>query len=202
MPIFRSLLGFLFILTLFDTGAEAASARVGRNYARLVEKSHHMREARYRLAPLPFVRFCMEYPKECRGLEGETSVELTDERMSELVEVNHQINARIQPEPDMTIERRWKLDVTSGDCNAYAVAKRHELIERGWPARSLSLAVVITPEGEGHLVLTVRSDRGDLVLDNLREDVVKWNRTGYDWKIRQSAEQPLFWVEVERDARV
>ena len=51
------------------------------------------------------------------------------------------------------------------------MTKRHELMARGWPARSLLLAEVVTNWGEHHLVLVVRTRTADLVLDNLDADI-------------------------------
>ena len=63
-------------------------------------------------------------------------------------------------------------------------------MRRGWPAAALALTVAKTPWGEGHLVVTVRTDQGDLVLDNLRSSIVSWRSTGYDWIMRQSERNP------------
>ena len=89
------------------------------------------------------------------------------------------------------------MNVAAGDCNEFAVQKRHELIARGWPAAALALTVVKTSWGEGHLIVTVRTDQGDLVLDNLRSDIVPWQRAGYHWIMRQSERNPQFWVDLE-----
>ena len=110
--------------------------------------------------------------------------------------VNRAVNIAIRPKPDASALRDWKLDVDAGDCNAFAVQKRHELIRRGWPAAALALTVAKTRSGEGHLVVTVRTDQGDLVLDNLRSNIVSWRRTGYDWIVRQSERNPQYWVEL------
>ena len=59
-----------------------------------------------------------------------------------------------------------------------------------------------TPAGVGHLVLTVRTDRGDLVLDNRRPNVVAWQLTGYVWTMRQSERNPRYWVEINQGAPV
>jgi hypothetical protein len=45
-------------------------------------------------------------------------------------------------------------------------------------------------------VVTVRTDQGDLVLDNLRSSVVSWQKTGYRWIMRKSERNPQFWVEL------
>jgi predicted transglutaminase-like cysteine proteinase len=156
-----------------------------------------MREGGFALAPFSFVKFCLDYPSDCPRSAGPGRVHLTSERMTELASVNRAVNAAIRPTPDTSAFRYWKLNVIAGDCNSFAVQKRHELIQRGWPAAALALTVVKTSWGEGHLVVTVRTDKGDLVLDNLRATIVSWQRTGYDWIMRQSERNPQFWVDLD-----
>ena len=156
-----------------------------------------MREGDYALAPFSFVKFCLDYPSDCPKSTGAARVRLTRERSAELSSVNRAVNAAIRPKPDTSELRYWRLDVDAGDCNSFAVQKRHELIRRGWPAAALALTTAKTARGEGHLVVTVRTDRGDLVLDNLRSSVVSWQKTGYDWIMRQSERNPQYWVELD-----
>jgi predicted transglutaminase-like cysteine proteinase len=155
-----------------------------------------MREGGYALAPFSFVKFCLDYPGDCPKSAGPGRIRLTSARMAELASVNRAVNNAIRPTPDTSVFRYWKLNVDAGDCNSFAVQKRHELIRRGWPAAALALTVAKTPWGEGHLVVTVRTDQGDLVLDNLRSNIVSWQRTGYDWIMRQSERNPQYWVEL------
>ena len=42
--------------------------------------------------------------------------------------------------------------------------------------------------GEGHAVLMVRTDRGDYILDNKRNAVLPWYRTGYVFVKREGSE--------------
>jgi predicted transglutaminase-like cysteine proteinase len=156
-----------------------------------------MREGGYALAPFSFVKFCLDYPGDCPKSAGPGRVHLTSAHMAELANVNRVVNAAIRPTPDTSAMRFWRLNVSAGDCNSYAVEKRHELIRRGWPAAALALTVAKTSWGEGHLVVTVRTDQGDLVLDNLRSSIIAWQKTGYDWIMRQSEVNPQFWVELE-----
>lgn len=154
-------------------------------------------EGDYALAPIPFVRFCMSNPAECASDGRIGHVALDAAAWQELNEINDAVNQRISPNYAQAGRLEWSLSTAYGDCNDYAVQKRHELLSRGWPASALSLAVVTTALGEGHLVLTVRTDRGDIVLDNLRSRIVAWNSTGYRFVKRQSASQPNYWVEVK-----
>ena len=38
------------------------------------------------------------------------------------------------------------------------------------------MTIVRDQDGEGHAVLTVKTDRGDFVLDNLTDEILPWNR--------------------------
>ena len=161
-----------------------------------IRRASWIAEGDYALAPISFVRFCMSNPGECIA-DGRTGhMTLDAAAWLELNEINHAVNLRITPNHAEAGRLEWSIGTAYGDCNDYAVQKRHELLSRGWPASALSLAVVITARDEGHLVLTVRTDRGDIVLDNLRNRIVAWNATGYRFVKRQSASQPNYWVET------
>ncbi|MDE2463225.1 MAG: transglutaminase-like cysteine peptidase, partial [Alphaproteobacteria bacterium] len=50
--------------------------------------------------------------------------------------------------------------------------------------------------GELHAVLVVSTADGDYVLDNLRRDILPWNKTGYVYLSRMWAQSPTNWVKV------
>lgn len=170
-------------------------------------------EGRATLPPMAYLRFCKTYPGECAAPIGDAPApgpgepreerqdERLAERLSELRRVNRQANTRIRPVVRLP-GAPWLLEAASGDCNTYAVQKRHALLKAGWPPAALSLAVVITSMGEGHLVLVARTGAGDLVLDNLHNDVRPWNATGYAWRKIQSARDASNWVDVAADRSV
>ena len=151
-------------------------------------------EGAFVLPPVSFTQFCLSYPQECPEAGGAKAANLTRKLISELRAVNQRVNRAITPSE--VAPGNWALDIAQGDCNDYAVQKRHELLRRGWPAGTLALTVVRTPWGEGHLVLMVRTNRGDLVLDNLRPEIRDWRRSRYEGLMRQSAENPKFWVSL------
>jgi predicted transglutaminase-like cysteine proteinase len=66
-------------------------------------------------------------------------VRLTEERWADLKEVNQTVNRNIIAERNKRslAEETWLINPDRGDCNDYAVSKRHELLDRGWPARAL-----------------------------------------------------------------
>src|SRR5207253_491444 len=98
--------------------------------------------------------------------------------------VNHDVNTAIAPTVKnygADLRNGWTIAPTTGDCNDYAVTKRHDLIESGLPAKALRLSVVRTASGAGHLVLVVATSSGDLVMDNLTDTLRPWTSTNYRW---------------------
>ena len=158
------------------------------------------------LAPMAFTQFCLKYPSDCKSgrllLEGDR-IELNDMRRSELETVNRTVNSSIRPERNENglAGEKWLLSPLRGDCNDYAVTKRHQLIARGWPARTVLLSEVVTVSGEHHLVTVVRTNSGDLVLDNLTDQIKPWSRTPYRWLRIQTPKNPNYWASIsERNA--
>jgi predicted transglutaminase-like cysteine proteinase len=155
----------------------------------------------YTLPPMAFTRFCMRYADQCKPehivFRG-GPVRLTAERWDDLKEINKKVNDYIVPEPNTegVMAERWIINPASGDCNDYAVSKRFELLKRGWPTRTLLLSEVVTPWGEHHLVLVVRTSAGDLVLDNLTPQIRPWNRAPYRWVRMQTSKNPNYWASL------
>ncbi|MET4291380.1 putative transglutaminase-like cysteine proteinase [Bradyrhizobium sp. LB8.2] len=155
------------------------------------------------LAPMAFTIFCLKYKDECKPRPQHIvfrggRLKLTAERMAQLQEVNHQVNSAIRPEPNLEGLRgeKWLLHPTSGDCNDYAVTKRHDLIAKGFPARSVLLGEVVVPWGEHHLVVVVRTSSGDLVLDNLTGHILPWSKKSYRWVRIQTPKNPTYWASL------
>jgi predicted transglutaminase-like cysteine proteinase len=134
------------------------------------------------LPPFAHARFCVQYPDDCkvkRMAFRPKKLQLTYKRLAELMAINTQVNRSIKFEANLggVAAERWIIGPKNGDCNDYAVTKRHELLARGWPSRSLLLAEVVVPSGEHHLVVVVRAKEGDLVIDNLNANVRPWFKT-------------------------
>jgi predicted transglutaminase-like cysteine proteinase len=154
------------------------------------------------LAPLAYSRFCLQFPDDCRlhrmAFRRPKPEVLTTARLEDLVAVNHGVNHAILPQADPgdVIDEHWRVSPRAGACHDYAVTKRHELLAHGWPDRALLLAEVVVPGGEHHLVLVVRTNEGDMVLDNLNAGIKSWSRTPYQWVRIQSPGNPNFWTTV------
>ena len=157
----------------------------------------HLRFGDLTLPPMAYTKFCLNYPDECRPrlLFRGGPVHLTEARWKDLKEVNETVNSSIVPEPNELglAAETWLIDPGHGDCNDYAVSKRHQLLRRGWPQRALLLGEVATVWGKRHLVLVVRTQSGDLVLDNLTAQIRPWPRAPYRWFRIQSPSDPRYW---------
>ncbi len=127
-------------------------------------------------APLGYQLMCLKTPQECRG-GGASVITATASVMATLKRVNASVNRSITPQSDTGADV-WNADATVGDCEEYVLAKRRQLIRAGLPASALRIAYVKTRRGEGHAVLIVRTNRGDLVLDNLTSAIRPLSQTG------------------------
>lgn len=156
--------------------------------------------------PYGFVRFCEMQPQACAPQQVmDVRFQPTPERLSELDEVNRNINRAIAPATDAEIygvSEYWTIPVDRGDCEDYALLKQRVLLDRGWPKNALLVTVVRDEKGEGHAVLTVRTAQGDFVLDNKVDEVKLWNKTGYQLVMRQSYIDPRVWVSLDASDRL
>lgn len=151
--------------------------------------------------PIGHSQFCKANPDECRANPRVVeAIELNEERWAQLVAINNQMNMEIVPITDQDlyqVAEFWTYPNGYGDCEEYVLAKRRALIENGWDASALLIAVVRQQSGAGHAVLMVRTDRGDMVLDNLEGTIKVWADTPYQFLKRQSQADSGDWVGIE-----
>jgi predicted transglutaminase-like cysteine proteinase len=151
--------------------------------------------------PYGWVDFCQRYRGECDGPElTSIDVNLTPKAMKEIERVNQWVNANINPMSDMEhwgVVDQWDYPTDGkGDCEDYALLKRKLLIDEGLPRQALLMTVVKDLNNEGHAVLMVKTNKGDFVLDNMRDDVRPWTQTGYRFVKRQSQSDQNVWVSI------
>ena len=152
--------------------------------------------------PYGWVDFCNRHAEECAlGKLRPVDIRLTRETWKVLNEINALANATIEPVSNVehwgTTLDHWDYPVDGkGDCKIYALLKRKLLVERGFPRQALLMTIVRDLSGEGHAVLTVKTDRGDFVLDNLADDIRPWSATGYTFFKRQAQDDPNVWLSL------
>jgi predicted transglutaminase-like cysteine proteinase len=137
---------------------------------------------------------------DARIVEVET---LTPASWQQLVAINDNVNATITPETDednYRLAEYWTYPVNGrGDCEDIALEKQRQLINAGWDPSTLLMTVVRERDGNGHAVLMVRTDRGDLILDNQVGRVLVWKDTDYEYVKRQSQADAGKWVGLVDD---
>jgi predicted transglutaminase-like cysteine proteinase len=152
-------------------------------------------------APIGWAEFCVEYDPECKTKPSTPrDVVLSSDAWKDLQRINLWVNSHVKPLTDMDhwgVVERWNYpDDGYGDCEDYALQKRKMLMQAGWPREALLMTVVRDKNSDGHAILTVKTDKGEYILDNQTDDIVLWTDTGYRFVKRQSQSDPNVWVSL------
>jgi predicted transglutaminase-like cysteine proteinase len=165
------------------------------------EKSAFMEVKGKTAQPIGHHEFCQVHTAECAvRSDSRVRVRLDDRRLAELDAVNRKVNTGVRPATDDELFGRpevWDFPDGSGDCEDFVLLKRKQLMDKGWPAAALLITVVRQTNGDGHAVLTITTNRGDLVLDNLEPQIRLWSDTSYRYLKRQSEYDSGEWVSIE-----
>ncbi len=152
------------------------------------------------LPPVGFVQFCLTNPDDCKAKGGKTyKLAMSPDRWNLIYQVNTYVNGKIAPVSDQDLygePERWAYPIDAGDCEDYLLLKKRYLEGLGFPPEALLITVVLDEKAEGHAVLTVTTDGGDFILDNRRNDVLRWTDTNYTFLKRQSHGDPVQWVAL------
>jgi predicted transglutaminase-like cysteine proteinase len=153
--------------------------------------------------PYGWLDFCQREKVECQGpVLPALDVNLTSTTFGKLDQVNRMVNETIEPVTNLehwgTMLDHWDYPYDGkGDCKVYALYKRKLLIDMGFPRQALLMTIVRDLSDEGHTILTVKTNRGDFVLDNLSDEIRPWDATGYRYIKRQSQQDPNIWVALD-----
>jgi predicted transglutaminase-like cysteine proteinase len=147
-----------------------------------------------------WMRFCDSHPHECRvDLSQPARISLNPQVWAILMQVNERVNSSILAVTDQDhwgIIDRWDYpDDGLGDCEDIQLLKRKLLVGAGLPKRAMRMAAVIDEQGQGHAVLMVLTDHGDFILDNKRNAILPWRRTGYTF-IKREGTNSGSWVAL------
>ena len=152
-------------------------------------------------APIGWIEFCVEYDPECKTKPSPPrDVVLSASAWKTLERINLWVNTHVKPMTDMDhwgVVERWNYpDDGYGDCEDYVLLKRRMLMQAGWPREALLITVVRDKRGDGHAVLTVKTDKGEFILDNQIDQILLWSDTGYRFVKRQSQADPNVWLSL------
>lgn len=188
--------------------AALASALFGAAFANFGQASEALPLSSYApigsatSVPYGWVDFCGRRPEECTlGKQKPLDVRLTKATWAVLNRINKRVNSAIEPMTNLahwgTTLDHWDYPVDGkGDCKVYALYKRKLLVDAGFPRQALLMTIVKDLEGEGHAILTVKTDRGEFVLDNLAEEIRPWDATGYEFLKRQAQDNVNVWLDM------
>ena len=146
--------------------------------------------------PFGHIEYCKKRPFDCRQNKGGTKLQSLS--LGALNAVNSSVNHRIKPmrdEEQFGVRDRWSYDAKTGDCEDFAIAKRAALLSRGYRPENTLLAMGYSGL-EAHVVLLVRTDGGDYVLDNLNPAVLPVERSGVRISKIQSPKNGAEWLRV------
>ena len=132
-------------------------------------------------------------------------ITLTDEILSQLKQINREVNDGIRYTPDEG--ESWDIILelngdSPGDCDDFAVTKRQQLIDLGFDWMDLKLATCWTKKDRDewknyHLVLIVDTDKGKLVLDNAWDDIDHMEDRKYLFHKIQDSTSVTGWRECD-----
>lgn len=185
---FLGVFGVLLLSGWQGTAAESTSLVAGRQTSQ----------------PIGHYEFCKVSPSECAVRPRDRGpLHLTSAVLEQVAETNVKVNRWVRPLNDIDIYGRdevWAYpDEGAGDCEDYVLEKRRMLNRAGISLSNLLITVVRKPDGEGHAVLTVRTDQGDFILDNLTDEVRGWQDTGYKFLKRQASYHTGRWVSLRNE---
>ncbi|MEK0085611.1 transglutaminase-like cysteine peptidase [Benzoatithermus flavus] len=180
------------MLAAWLAGPPAAASATGQPWGRV----DALATGATRPAPAGWLNHCMTDLAACQPVDDAATVPADQAHMALLTGIQHAVNRSIEPRREPPGQDLWSVAPRSGDCEDYALTKQRLLRLAGLPRRAVRLATVELPNGEEHVVLTVETTRGTLVLDNLHAEVMHFNRLGYRWYAIEEPSLGLRWKEL------
>jgi predicted transglutaminase-like cysteine proteinase len=168
--------------------------------------SEFMKTGGRTVMPLGMFELCTKIPDECKQKTGSgLPTEFTDELWATANEINDSVNA-IPSATDMAMwgeEEVWSYPDTNpgwkADTEDYVLEKRRRLMKAGLPPSNLLITVAKTPSGDGQALLTMRTTKGDFILDDREPRILPWRETDYRFLKRQSETTSGAWFTIEDD---
>jgi predicted transglutaminase-like cysteine proteinase len=151
--------------------------------------------------PRGWVQFCDDNPQECRDATPHAKEIKLDRANYKIIEtINADVNTTIKQVSDQEqygVSEYWAFPTSGmGDCEDFVLEKKRRLIQAGFSKSALLITIVRDLKGEGHAILTIKTDKGDVILDNQVKKPVFWYQTGYQFIKRQAEENPNHWLAL------
>ena len=166
------------------------------------ERLVHISVADVSRPPVGWIEFCADNPRDCAGRPTmPRDVVLSTPAWKELVRINLWVNSHDQADDrPRTLRRGREMVLPRGRLRRLrglrAAQAPHADRSRAGRARRCSITVVRDRQGDGHAVLTVKTDKGEFILDNQNDEILLWSDTGYRFVKRQSQADPNVWISL------
>lgn len=149
--------------------------------------------------------YCNRNPSACQQIEVTTErIELNKQNMEKIGAVNNLVNHSVKKREDIDVyktEEYWTIAGKKGDCEDIALLKQRMLELEGFAKSNLILSIVYDEENKGHTILTVRTDKGDYVLDIKSDNIVLWHKRPYKYLMSQSPDDRNTWYVTEEQCK-
>lgn len=168
------------------------------------QKSRAAAERQLVRPPSAFVDACQRYAWLCESYASSSEDVGPEQLLERARDINRRVNSAVayvtDPENFGSADH-WTLPRGGrGDCEDYVLSKYRLLLESGIDSGSFSVAIART-RGQNHAVLILHHPSGDLVLDNFRNKILPWNKTGYRYLAMQTRDDKTAWEVVAYQPR-
>lgn len=151
--------------------------------------------------PTPaFQEYCNREPVACMQTGSNQRLTLDQQTWEKVNFINKYVNHSIVGKTDKQIygvNDYWKLPATEGDCEDMVLLKQKFLKDNGIDVSNSLITVVTDENKEGHAVLTLRTDRGDFILDNKTDEIKLWSTVPYKFFARQSYRDYKLFLKIQ-----
>lgn len=163
------------------------------------------------VAPVGWAGFCARHHEDCVAPKGEASeITLTRSVFALIQKINRQVNQRVKRADDLVlwdVPEYWEYPKRIkgklyGDCEDIALEKKRLLKQAGLPVSALRITIVRDERYDGHAVLSVITNEGDLILDNKTDKVRRSDKTGFKFWISRLSADMSHWQKLGGFVRV
>ena len=149
--------------------------------------------------PFGHYEYCKRGGVHCGAQTVVAPAKMTQSRWAKVREINTAVNRQISPVLDINsrgVSEYWEIPTTQGDCEDFSLLKRSRMISAGFMPSQLPLTKVRLPNGQAHIILVLRSEEGDFVLDNLSNRVHPITNVNFRFLSMQSASNANSWLTI------
>lgn len=149
--------------------------------------------------------YCQRNPSSCQQHEiSHDRIILNKKNKEKIDAVNKLVNRSVKMMNDIDVyktDEYWTIAGKKGDCEDIALLKQRMLELEGFAKSNLILSIVHDENDKGHTILTVRTNKGDYILDNKTNNIVLWSKKPYTYLMSQSPDNRNTWYTTNEKCK-